>query len=137
MTHPQFISLKIITDSRRSLMVAEGESEIPFAIARVYHLFDIPAGSRCGFHAHRELRQVAVALRGQCDILLDDGQTREVCRLDTPSRGLLMDKMMWRELSDFSSDCLLAVFASAPYDESDYIRDYEEFLSIKRRQDNE
>ena len=131
---PQFVNLKIITDSRGSLMAAEGGGEIPFAIARVYYLFDVPAGSRRGFHAHRELRQVAVALRGQCDILLDDGRTREVGRLDSPSRGLLIDKMIWHELFDFSSDCLLAVFAAEPYDERDYIRDYEEFLTAVREE---
>ncbi|MBE8158828.1 MAG: hypothetical protein HAW59_05500, partial [Betaproteobacteria bacterium] len=113
--------------------VAEGGADIPFSIARVYYLFGMPPDSRRGFHAHRQLRQVAVCLRGGCGVFLDDGAEKTTVRLDSPAKGLLIDKMIWHELFNFSPDCMLAVFADAPYDESDYIRDYKVFLAAAKK----
>ena len=127
---PFFFDFRVRADSRGSLLAVEGADDIPFAIARVYYLFGMPAVVRRGFHAHRNLRQVAVCLRGGCDILLDDGKEKTTVCLDSPAKGLFIGKMIWRELFNFSPDCLLAVFADAPYDESDYIREYKEFLAV-------
>ena len=81
-----------------------------------------------GYHAHRNLRQVAMCVAGSCRMVLDNGSTREEVVLDCPTRGLLIESMMWREMHDFSDDCVLLVLASELYDETDYIRDYDEFL---------
>lgn len=131
---PQFFTFRINADKRGCLLAIEGAADIPFAIARVYFLFEAPPAARRGGHAHRNLRQAAVCLRGGCDMLLDNGEDKTAVRLDSPSRGLLIDKMIWRELFNFSPDCLLAVFADAPYDEGDYIRDYGDFLAVTGQQ---
>jgi len=87
--------------------------------------------NRRGYHAHRDLQQVAICISGSCKFLLDDGRERvENVILDSPNKGLFIDKMIWREMYDFSDDCILLVLASEYYDESDYIRDYEEFLKL-------
>ncbi len=126
---PQFIDFRIIGDTRGSLLVAESGDNIPFTIARVYYVYDMPPDSRRGFHAHRTLQQIAVCLRGNCDFLLDDGKSKVECQLDSPAKGLYIGKMIWREFYNASPDCLLAVFADAKYDEGDYIREYESFLT--------
>ena len=122
------INLPVITDERGSLVVAEGQSTIPFAIRRVYYMYAVRRAR--GFHAHRLLQQVAVCLRGTCTFLLDDGSQKSYHRLASPATGLLIDKMIWHEIYDFSDNCLLAVFADSSYDETDYIRDYAEFESL-------
>ena len=126
---PQFIDFRIIGDARGSLLVAEGGDNIPFTIARVYYVYDMPPDARRGFHAHHTLQQIAVCLRGTCDFLLDDGKSKVECRLDSPAKGLYIGKMIWHEFYNASPDCLLAVFADAKYDEGDYIREYESFLA--------
>ena len=85
-----------------------------------------------GFHAHRLLEQYAVCLAGSCTFDLDDGRTRDSVVLAGPEQGLYMAPMLWHEMRDFSPDCVLAVLASAPYDEADYIRDHDEFLALTR-----
>ena len=119
-------------DERGSLVAIEQHSDVPFAIARVYYLFGTCEGVTRGLHAHRSLRQFAVAVRGSCTMLLDDGNRRATLRLDDPALGLLIGPMVWREMSDFSDDCVLMVLADAPYDEADYVRDYDRFLELAR-----
>lgn len=121
---------KVLGDERGSLIAIEGNMDIPFTIKRIYYIFAVQNGMRRGFHAHRELKQVLICVSGSCKILLDDGQTKETILLDSPSRGLLIDKMLWREMYDFSPDAVLLVLASEHYSESDYIRDYEKFLDV-------
>ncbi|MCY1560837.1 TDP-4-oxo-6-deoxy-alpha-D-glucose-3,4-oxoisomerase [compost metagenome] len=81
-----------------------------------------------GFHAHRKLEQVAVCLSGSCSFLLDDGLNKQTLKLASPAQGLRIEPMVWHEMYDFSADCVLMVIASEHYDESDYIRDYEQFV---------
>ena len=119
-------------DERGSLVAIEQCRDVPFAIARVYYLFGTQDGVTRGLHAHRALRQFAVAVRGSCTMLLDDGAWRETLRLGDPSVGLILPPMVWHEMSDFSDDCVLMVLADAPYDEADYIRDYDRFLELAR-----
>lgn len=113
-------------DSGR-LVIAEAEKNVPFAIRRVYCLLDLDIAKRRGFHAHRELQQLAVCVRGSCCFLLDDGREAKEIMLNQPQRGLMIRPMVWHEMFDFSEDCMLMVFASEHYDENDYIRDYGEF----------
>ena len=123
----QIIDFPSLVDDRGSLVALEADETIPFAIKRAYYLYNTSGVSR-GFHAHKALRQVAVCVAGQCRMLLDDGENKEVVMLDSPTKGLLIETMVWREMHDFTSDCVLLVMASEHYDEDDYIRDYEDFL---------
>ncbi|MFJ5493414.1 sugar 3,4-ketoisomerase [Pectobacterium carotovorum] len=125
----RLIQLQTHGDERGALVALEQDKNIPFEIKRVYYLFKTKAGVRRGFHAHKALKQVAIAVRGSCRFLLDDGTEKVDLLLDNPAQGLLIDSCIWREMYDFSNDCVLMVLADQPYDESDYIRNYDEFLS--------
>ncbi|MGC9402635.1 sugar 3,4-ketoisomerase [Vibrio genomosp. F10 str. 9ZC157] len=122
------LEFNVLGDERGSLVSLEENGNIPFNIRRVYYIFDTETEVSRGFHAHRELEQIAVCLKGRCRFVLDDGHTREEVWLDSPNKGLYINNNKWREMHDFSDDCVLMVLASNVYDESDYIRDYEEFL---------
>ena len=126
----RLIPLAVRGDERGRLVAIEGASDIPFAIARVYYVYATKPGVTRGLHAHRALHQMAVAVTGSCTMLLDDGARRMTARLDGPAVGLTLPPMVWHEMSDFSADCVLMVLADAAYDESDYIRDYGEFLAL-------
>ncbi len=123
------IQFNIIADERGQLISIESNKNIPFNIKRVYYLFGTQAGVGRGFHAHKELEQVLVCTSGSCTILLDDGEKKQTFKLDRPDQGLYISSLLWREMHDFSPDCVLTVFASEHYNESDYIRDYDEFLA--------
>jgi dTDP-4-dehydrorhamnose 3,5-epimerase-like enzyme len=127
------ISLTVHGDERGSLVAIEPGGGAPFPIARVYYLYGTVAGVTRGLHAHRRLRQMAVAVRGSCTMLLDDGTASASVSLDDPAIALLLEPMVWHEMSDFSPDCVLMVLADAPYDEGDYIRDRGEFAALARR----
>jgi dTDP-4-dehydrorhamnose 3,5-epimerase-like enzyme len=124
------ISFKPLGDERGSLVALESNKSVPFDIKRVYYIFGTKEGVSRGFHAHRNLKQVAVCVTGSCRLILDNGSEKEEVVLDSPSKGLVVDKMIWREMHDFSDDCVLMVLASEYYDESDYIRNYDDFLEV-------
>ena len=122
--------LKPLGDERGYLASIESELTIPIDVKRIYYMFGTSEGIVRGKHAHRKLRQVAVCITGSCNILLDDGYTTEVVKLDDHLKCVLLEEMVWHEMSEFSKDCVLLVLADAYYDESDYIRDYEEFREL-------
>ena len=122
------IDLDIRGDERGSLIALEENYNTPFAIKRVYYIFGTKEGVRRGFHAHKELKQLAICVSGSCKFHLDDGKEKKEVLLESPDRGLLIEGLIWREMYDFSPDCVLLVLASEYYDESDYIRDYDDFL---------
>ena len=124
----QWIHFPSLGDERGSLVALEGVKTVPFEIKRVYYIFGTQPGVARGFHAHRNLQQVAVCVTGKCRMVLDDGEKREETWLDSPNKGLLIGQMVWREMHDFSSDCVLLVVASEHYDENDYIRLYSDFV---------
>ena len=124
----KLVNFKTLGDDRGSLIALEENYNTPFAIKRVYYIFDTKEGVQRGFHAHLDLKQIAICVKGSCIFVLDDGKSREEIRLDSPNKGLLIEGLIWREMLDFSSDCILLVLASEHYDESDYIRDYDNFL---------
>lgn len=126
----KLIDFPVLGDARGSLLALEGNNNIPFDIKRVYYIFNTREGVARGFHAHKVLKQVAIAVRGSCHFILDNGYEREQVLLDNPTQGLLIESFMWREMYDFSDDCVLMVLADQLYDESDYIRDYEEFKCL-------
>ncbi|WP_242604571.1 sugar 3,4-ketoisomerase [Legionella fairfieldensis] len=124
----ELIDLQAVGDQRGSLIALEQGSNLPFNMKRVYYIFDTKAGVSRGFHAHKSLQQLVVCVAGSCRVVLDNGKTRENFWLNTPTKGLFINKMIWRELHDFSEDCVLIVFASEHYNEADYIRDYNCFI---------
>ena len=119
-------------DDRGSLCVIEGERDTNFPILRIYYIFGTLPGVSRGFHAHRALRQLAVCVSGSCTMVLDDGHERRSVVLDRPDQALAIGPMIWREMHDFSSDAVLMVLADQHYEETDYIRDYEVFLTMTR-----
>lgn len=128
----KWIPFTVKGDDRGSLVAIEQARTVPFAIARVYYLFGTRPGIVRGCHAHRALSQVAVAVRGSCAMLLDDGRQRQTVRLADPAAGLLLPPMVWHEMREFSADCVLMVLADAAYDEADYVRDYDRFVELAR-----
>lgn len=122
------IEFKKLGDERGSLISLEQNKNIPFEVKRIYYIFGTKEGVSRGFHAHKNLQQVAICVKGSCRFILDDGQTKEEIILDKPDVGLHINSFIWREMHDFSKDCVLIVLASHLYDESDYIRDYNDFL---------
>ncbi|MBA7854558.1 WxcM-like domain-containing protein [Enterobacter sp. RHBSTW-00901] len=129
-----FIPLQVHGDERGALISLEREINIPFDIRRVYYIFDTKSGVTRGFHAHRRLKQVAIAVKGSCRFILDDGSERVSVILDNPAQGLLIDSFIWREMTDFTEDCVLMVIADMEYEESDYIRDYSAFKNLAQQQ---
>lgn len=131
--HIKLIPLQKHGDERGSLVSLEDQKNVPFDIRRVYYLFGTEEGVRRGFHAHRDLQQLVIAVRGSCRFMLDDGSEKIDLLLDNPAQGLLLPRMLWREMYDFSPDCVLMVLADAHYDEADYIRDYDQFLEMTKQ----
>jgi hypothetical protein len=114
-------------DDRGQLIALEEGGDVPFAIKRVYYIYGTKVGEARGFHAHHDLQQIAICVSGACTMTLDDGKTRVDVRLDRPDLGVQIGSLIWREMSDFTPDCVLVVLASRLYDEADYIRDYSAF----------
>ena len=116
-------------DERGKLIALESLTElVPFEVKRVYYIFDTTPGTVRGKHAHKDLKQVLICVSGACTIECEmpDGN-KNVCRLDWPDRGLLIEGLVWRNMKEFSKDAVLLVLASEHYDEADYIRDYDVF----------
>jgi dTDP-4-dehydrorhamnose 3,5-epimerase-like enzyme len=120
-------------DDRGNLISLEENKNIPFDIKRVYYIFDNKEGFRRGFHAHKNLEQVLVCVNGSCEILLDDGKEKSIIKLENRNEGLFIEKLVWREMFNFSADCVLMVLASDYYYEEDYIRDYQKFLNLIKK----
>ena len=116
-------------DDRGQLVALEQLKDIPFDIKRVYYMYDTTPGVTRGKHAHKCLQQILICVHGSCKILLDNGFEKEVVILDKPNEGLYISNDLWREMYDFTPDAVLMVLASELYDESDYIRDYDQFLA--------
>lgn len=123
----RYLDFPVKGDDDGSLVALEAHKSIPFTIKRVYYIFGTRAGVRRGKHAHHALQQLMVCLTGHCKVLLDDGKRREEVLLASNSRGLFIDPLVWHEMFEFSSDCVLLVLADGWYDVADYIRDYPAF----------
>ena len=124
----KIIELQKVTDPRGNLTVAEGITQIPFKIARVYWVYDVPGGESRGGHAHKRLKQLVVATSGSFTVTLDNGREQKKYLLNHPWQGLLIDTGIWRTLDDFSSGAVCLVLASQRYEEDDYIYEYDDFL---------
>jgi WxcM-like, C-terminal len=129
----KLIDLPKISDPRGNLSFIEAGKNIPFDIKRVYYLYDVPGGSDRGAHGHKKLHQFIVAMSGSFDVLLDDGKEKRRFHLNRSYYGLYVCPMMWRYLDNFSSGAVCMVLASSHYDESDYIRNYSDFISLTKQ----
>lgn len=116
------------TDGKGSLSFFESSKDIPFEIKRIYYVHNVPEGAQRGGHAHKSLKQLLFCPFGSIEILLDDGAEKSSVVLDDPSKGLLVSDLIWRDMIWRKADSVLAVAASAFYDESDYIRNYSDFI---------
>ena len=126
------LELPRIVRAEGTLTPIEGGKHVPFEIARVYYLYDVPGGSSRGGHAHKQLLQLMVAIMGSFDVVLDDGSTRRRVSLNRGYHGLYLPNLIWRELENFSSGAICVVLASQPYQESEYIREYSSFVQYKK-----
>jgi dTDP-4-dehydrorhamnose 3,5-epimerase-like enzyme len=127
----KLIDIPKITDPRGNLAVIENDC-IPYAIKRVYYLYDVPSDAFRGGHAHKEQQEFLIALSGSFEVVLDDGKTKQRVMLNKPNKGLLIPTGIWRELDNFSSGAVCLVLASDNFKEADYIRDYKQFLLSKK-----
>lgn len=123
-------------DDRGQLIAIEEQKDLPFDIKRVYYIYDTLPGVRRGFHAHRNLEQILVCVSGSCKIHLDDGHDTAEVTLDEPTTGLYISNDTWREMYDFVPGTVLLVLASEYYDESDYLRDYNDFMAMISKKEN-
>lgn len=130
MDRPRIIDITRITDPRGNLSVIEGESTVPFDIKRVFYLYDVPADSERGGHAHHRAIQFMVSVSGSFDVVLDNGVEQRRFHLDRPYKGLLIPPGYWRTMDNFSSGSVCMVVTNIHYDEADYIRDYDDFLKL-------
>lgn len=121
------------SDRKGNISVVENTLTIPFEVQRAYYLYDVPGGESRGGHAHCKLQQLIIAVSGSFSVTLDDGNIKRTFLLNRPYQGLLVVPGIWRTLDDFSSGAVCLVLASHPYDEGDYIRDYQEYLTYKKK----
>ncbi len=124
------VELKVFGDERGALISLESGHNVTFDIKRCYYIYGTRVGVRRGFHAHKTLNQLLICLSGQCKIFLDDGATTMDVLLDHPTKALHLSGLTWREMYDFSEDCVLMVLADQYYSEDDYIRNYQDFLKL-------
>ena len=128
----KIIELPKFADPRGNLSFVEQEEHIPFVIRRTYWLYDVPGGECRGGHAYKENQEFIVALSGSFDVVLDDGTEKKTFTLNRSYYGLYVPKGLWREMENFSTNSLAMILSSTDYDENDYVRDYDEFLTLKR-----
>ena len=124
----KLIDFPRLGDERGALVVMDRSSGVPFDVVRTYYIFDTEKGVIRGRHAHKSLHQVAVCVSGSCHMMLDNGIIKETVFMSSATVAVDLPPMLWHEMHDFSDDCVLLVLASDLYDESDYIRNYDEFL---------
>lgn len=124
----QVINLPKFLDKRGNLSYVEENNHVPFSIQRAYWIYDVPGGEARGGHAYKENEEFIIALSGCFDVVLDDGLEKKTYTLNRSYYGLYVPKGIWREMKNFSTNSVAFVVGSEPYNESDYIRDYKEFL---------
>lgn len=130
----KLIDLPKIADPRGNLTFVEGQRHVPFDIKRIFYLYDIPTGEARGAHAHKELHQFLICLSGSFDVALDDGANQKTVHLNRPWQGLYIPPMIWAAELNFDPGSVCLVLASMAFNESDYYRDYDQFLAaVKSR----
>jgi hypothetical protein len=128
---PAIINLPIIHDERGNLSFFQNQTHIPFDMKRVYWIYDVPGGETRGGHAYRELQEIIIALSGSFDVILHNGREEQRFTLNRSYYGLLVPRMYWRHLENFSTNSLALMGADGYYNEKDYIRDFSEYVTLK------
>lgn len=123
----ELTELPRIVDPRGSLTFLDSFAQVPFEIKRVFYTYDVPPGEDRGAHAHKQLQEFLIAISGSFEVVLDDGKERRTFLLDRPTRGIHVPAGMWVAQQNFSPDGICLVMASLPYDDSDYIRNYDDY----------
>lgn len=126
----KLLEFNIKGDDRGSLVALEELREVPFEIKRVYYIFDTKAEVSRGYHAHKDLNQLLICLSGSFDLSIDNGEKKVKVRLEKRNQGVVLGSMIWREMSNFSDDCVVMVLADRIYDPQDYIKDYNKFIQL-------
>lgn len=129
----KLIKIPKISDARGSLTFVESNKHFQFDVQRIFYLYDIAEGESRGAHAHRECHHLLIAINGSFDVSIDDGHSKSIVHLDKPDYGLYVPPMIWDAELNFSKGAICLVLASLPYDESDYVRSYDEFLKLTAR----
>lgn len=124
----KLINLKYFDDKNSTLIAIEKQVNCPFEVKRIFYIFDVPKNTIRGEHANLNSEFFFIALKGECKIKIDNGKEQKNFILNNPKQGLYMDKMLWKQMYDFSKDCILLVLSNTLYDANEYIRDYNEFL---------
>ncbi len=125
------IDVPKILDQRGNLAVIEKQT-LPFVFKRIYYLYDVPSNAYRGGHSHKEQSEFLIAVSGSFDVVLNDGKQTKKVTLNKPNKGLLITTNIWRELTNFSSGAVCLVLASDFFDEGDYVRNFEEFVTLKK-----
>ena len=124
------INLPKVNDPRGNLTFVEGHKHVPFAIKRVFYLYDVPGGSERGGHALKQCHQFLIAMSGSFDVLINDGKNQRRIHMNRSYYGLYLPPMVWREMDNFSSNSICMVLASEPYSEADYYREYSDYAAV-------
>lgn len=124
----KLINLKYFDDKNSTLIAIEKQVNCPFEIKRIFYIFDVPRHTTRGDHANLNSEFFFIALKGECKIKVDNGKEQQIFILNNPKQGLYIDKMLWKQMYDFSKDCILLILSNTFYDANEYIRDYNEFL---------
>jgi hypothetical protein len=128
---PRLIQLPRILDTRGNLSFLQEKDQVPFEIYRIYWIYDVPGGEIRGSHAFRKSAEIIVALSGSFEVVLHDGATETIFRLNRSYVGLYVPPLLWRTLREFSTNSVALVLASTPYEEADYVRDFHEFCRLR------
>ena len=126
----KMIEIPKISDHRGNISFISSGNPIPFDIKNVFYIYDIPAGTQRGGHAHKKLEQILIPLSGSFDVILKDSKNTNTVRLDRPNKGLYIGPLIWREMKNFSSGSVCLVIASLKYDEDEYLRDFNQFIEL-------
>ena len=126
----KIIEIPKISDHRGNLSFIRSGNPIPFDIKNVFYIYDIPAGTQRGGHAHKRLEQILIPLSGSFDVILKDSKNTKKVRLDRPNKGLYIGPLIWREMKNFSAGSVCLVLASLKYDEEEYLRDFNQFMEV-------
>ena len=135
MKGPRIIELPKIIDQRGNLSVVEDGDNLPFKIERSYWIYDVPGGEKRGGHAFKENEELIIALSGGFDVIINDGNKDKIFHLNRSYYGLYVPKGLWRKMENFSTNSVAFVLSSIHYDESDYIRNYEQFKQMKNEKE--
>ncbi|MHC1749544.1 MAG: FdtA/QdtA family cupin domain-containing protein [Cellulosilyticaceae bacterium] len=132
MTQYKWIDFPNLGDERGNLVVIQSDTQLPFAMKRIFYMYGSEKNVVRGQHANKKSEFVFVCLKGSCKVLIDTGNEKEIVTLDNPEQGLYLDKMVWKDMYEFTEDAVLLVLSNENYDANEYIRDYNDFIEFAK-----